>query len=78
MLSNPIYYKEIDAAYKRGDMIVVCWEPNCPMQRLAHWDEAIWVKRRRQTYGHYTHGICDRHAHLFRQQVQRHRALQAA
>jgi hypothetical protein len=78
MPSYQFYSKEIDAAYDHGDLITVCWEPECTMHRLTHWDETVWVKHTRQSGGQYTHGICERHARLFREEIRQHFASQVA
>jgi hypothetical protein len=63
---------ELDEAYATGDMITVCWEPNCRMHRLYYWEDDRWVEHdKRHEYANYTHSICDQHFRMYQRELKR-------
>lgn len=63
---------ELEAAFVKGDLIVVCWEPGCKMHRLPHWQEQEWVTRpQKKGYRNYSHSICRSHYRVYQQEINR-------
>ena len=66
----PVSYAAVDQALKDGQLVVVCWEPDCLQHRLLDWGEEEWVEHERTgDKRQYTHGICQRHATLYRRSI---------
>lgn len=64
-------HAEIEAAYEKGDMVTVCWEPDCSMHRLYYWEESKWVPhQKRGDYPNYTHSICEKHYHMYQEELE--------
>ena len=62
---------ELEMAFDRTEVIVVCWHPQCSMHRLNGWSEDDWEAYPRKTgYGCYSHGLCQRHYHEYERQVE--------
>ena len=62
----------LDEAYATGDMITVCWEPNCRMHRLYYWAAGCWLEYDKQDeYPNYAHSICDRHFRMYQRELKR-------
>ncbi len=63
---------QLQSAFERGEIVVVCWEPGCSLHRLSHWNEERWVSfAKRPTYARYSHSICPTHARRFREEIAR-------
>jgi hypothetical protein len=70
---------ELERAIAQGRIVVVCWEPGCPMHRLPHWEDGQWVARPLEKgYRNYSHSICGSHYRLYQEQMQRFMAEEAA
>lgn len=62
MKAHPRRWIELETAFDRADIVVVCWHPGCSMHRLKDWSEDDWeAYPRKKSYGRYSHGICIHH-----------------
>ena len=63
-------HRDIEAAYVTGDMITVCWEPDCKMHRLYFWPEEKWVEHdKKWNYDNFTHSICEMHYQMYHEEL---------
>ena len=66
----PVSYTALHQALKQGQLVVVCWEPECRQHRLLNWSENEWVDHERTGDKYqYTHGICEEHAARYRKSI---------
>jgi hypothetical protein len=68
---------QLETAFNRTEVIVVCWHPDCSMHHLKDWSEDDWEPYPRKIgYRQYSHGICERHYHEYERQVDTYIAKQ--
>ena len=62
---------ELEKAFERGEMVIVCWEPECTMHRLPHWEEGKWITHEKvKDYSNYSYGICVWHYRICQRLVE--------
>jgi len=70
---------EIEEAFEKGEIVTVCWDPECLMHRLPHWDEGRWIAHEsKKGYRNYSHGICRFHFRMYQREIERYMAAEAA